>query len=153
MPCIPTRVKKSQSTFFYSICIAFSLPKEVNVAGSSRVTDDGIFNLFGRNLTELNPCSKTIKFMKMRSTGVRVNGVKHLLASAKKLQGVRGSTYDLLQVIGKWHNGGEPNRIYRSFGSGSVGSSNTEPNLSDDTNITLILWVQSCTSNRKAWFC
>ena len=101
MPCIPTRVKKSQSTFFL-FYIAFYLPKEVNVAGSSRVTDDGIFNLFGRNPTELNPCSKTIKFMKMRSTGVRVNGVKHLLASAKKLQGVRGSTYDLLQVIGKW---------------------------------------------------
>ena len=36
--------------------------------------------------------------MKMRSTGVRVNGVRHLLASAKNLQGVRCSTYDVLQV-------------------------------------------------------
>ena len=61
------------------------------------MTDQGIINLLGK-LDKQNPCAKSIRFMKMRSTRVRVNGVQHLFTLAKKLQGVRCSNYDVLQV-------------------------------------------------------
>lgn len=54
------------------------------------MTDQGIAQLFGYvNFDEKprNNCAKTLKFMKMRSTGVRVFGVRILLYCAVKLQG------------------------------------------------------------------
>lgn len=86
--------------------------QEINVTGSPRVTDQGIAFLFGiytglkagfdysaiqpQDLTE---CSKSLRFMKMRSSGVRVQGVRCLLHCARALQGVRCSSYDVLQAL------------------------------------------------------
>ena len=53
----------------------------------------------GLNEEPSNHCSKTLKFMKMRSTGVRVSGVRALLYAATNLQGIRCSNYDVLQAL------------------------------------------------------
>ena len=37
----------------------------------------------------LRPLTKSLRFVKMRSTGVRVQGVRLLLKFAKKLEGIR----------------------------------------------------------------
>ena len=47
---------------------------------------------------KLNRCAHSLRFAKMRSTGVRVRGVRALLAHAAALEGVRCSNYDVLQV-------------------------------------------------------
>ena len=47
-----------------------------------------------------NPCSKSLIFMKMRSTGIRVVGVRILLFCAVNLQGVRCSSYDVIKALG-----------------------------------------------------
>ncbi len=76
------------------------------------MTDQGIAYLFGIydnirlksfdfsviNLNELNPCARSLKFMKCRSTGVRVQGIRCLMHCASSLQGVRSTAYDALQV-------------------------------------------------------
>ena len=66
------------------------------------MSDHGIANLFGyAGLDQVpkNHCSNSLKFMKMRSTGVRVTGVRILLFCAVNLQGVRCSSYDVLQAL------------------------------------------------------
>lgn len=66
------------------------------------MTDEGIADLFSfkrDNIIGLNNCSRTLRFMKMRSTGVRIGGVRILLRCAKNLQGVRCSIYDVLQAL------------------------------------------------------
>ena len=47
---------------------------------------------------KLNGCARSLRFAKMRSTGVRAGGVRALLAHAAALEGVRCSNYDVLQV-------------------------------------------------------
>ena len=47
---------------------------------------------------KLNECARSLRFAKMRSTGVRAGGVRALLAHAAALEGVRCSNYDVLQV-------------------------------------------------------
>lgn len=47
---------------------------------------------------KLNLCAHSLRFAKMRSTGVRAGGVRALLAHATALEGVRCSNYDVLQV-------------------------------------------------------
>ena len=74
------------------------------MTGSTKVSDEGITKLFGYQSLDqasqtLNPVSKSLHFMKMRSTGVRVIGVRTLLHCAKNLQGVRCSSYDVLQAL------------------------------------------------------
>ena len=83
--------KVSIITFF-----SFTL-QEVNVTGSSKVTDQGVINLLG-TLQNENPCASSLRFAKMKATKVRVNGVRHLLNIAKNLQGIRCSNFDVLQV-------------------------------------------------------
>ena len=94
---------------FFSFCLFF---QELNVTGSHQVTDEGIAWFFGlydevRNVdglmeadlsSVLTGCHKTLRFIKMRSTGVRVQGVRILLLCAKVLQGIRCTSYDVLQV-------------------------------------------------------
>ena len=67
------------------------------------MTDEGISKLFNYKSIDqtepLNPVAKSLKFMKMRSTGVRVKGVRTLLHCAQHLQGVRCSSYDVLQAL------------------------------------------------------
>ena len=64
--------------------------QEINISGSNQVSDQGISNLFGYTGLDQEPknqCSKSLKYMKMRSTGVRVLGVRILLFCAVNLQG------------------------------------------------------------------
>ena len=72
--------------------------QELNVTGSSRVTDEGIFNLIG-SPEKLNDCCRNLKFVKLRSTGVRIPGIRHLLRYAAALEGIRCSAYDVLQAL------------------------------------------------------
>jgi len=72
--------------------------QEVNVTGSSKVTDQGVINLLG-TLQNENPCASSLRFAKMKATKVRVNGVRHLLNIAKNLQGIRCSNFDVLQAL------------------------------------------------------
>ena len=82
--------------------------QEFNVTGSSRVNDEGILAFLGlasfpnsgefTDPSALNPVASSLMFAKMRSTGVRVAGVRLLLSFATSLQGLRCSNYDVLQV-------------------------------------------------------
>ena len=78
------------------------LLQEFNITGSTRVNDEGILAFLGLDgeATEasLNPSARSLKFVKMRSTGVRMGGVRALMAHASSLEGVRCSNYDVLQV-------------------------------------------------------
>ena len=68
------------------------------------MSDQGMTNLFGYaglDQEPKNPCSKSLKYMKMRSTGVRVAGVLILLFCAVNLQGVRCSSYDVIKALGQ----------------------------------------------------
>ena len=47
----------------------------------------------------LSGCCKTLRFVKMRSTGVRVPGLKILFNYAKYLEGVRCNSYDVLLAL------------------------------------------------------
>ena len=47
----------------------------------------------------LNPCCKTLRLVKMRSTGVRVPGLRILFNFAKNLEGVRCNSYDVLRAL------------------------------------------------------
>ena len=73
------------------------------MSGSKKVSDQGMINLFGYagpDQEPKNPCSKSLIFMKMRSTGIRVVGVRILLFCAVNLQGVRCSSYDVIKALG-----------------------------------------------------
>ena len=76
------------------------------MTGSTRVTDEGILSFLGldpsasaEECPNLNPVSRSLRFAKMRSTGVRVVGVRSLLTHAQHLQGLRCSTIDVLQAL------------------------------------------------------
>ena len=60
-----------------------------------------LFGYAGLDQEPKNPCSKSLKYMKMRSTGVRVAGVRILLFCAVNLQGVRCSSYDVIKALGQ----------------------------------------------------
>ena len=47
----------------------------------------------------LNHCCESLRFVKMRSTGVRVPGIKILFNYAKNLEGVRCNSYDVLHAL------------------------------------------------------
>ena len=47
----------------------------------------------------INPCCKTLRLAKLRSTGVRVPGLKILFNYAKYLEGVRCNSYDVLRAL------------------------------------------------------
>ena len=47
----------------------------------------------------LNPCCKTLRLVKMRSTGVRVPGLRILFNCATELEGVRCNSYDVLRAL------------------------------------------------------
>ena len=59
-----------------------------------------LFGYAGPDQEPKNPCSKSLIFMKMRSTGIRVVGVRILLFCAVNLQGVRCSSYDVIKALG-----------------------------------------------------
>ena len=47
----------------------------------------------------LNACCKTLRLMKLRSTGVRVPGLRILFNNAKYLEGVRCNSNDVLRAL------------------------------------------------------
>ena len=82
--------------------IMLSYFQEINISGSNQVSDQGISNLFGYTGLDHEPknqCSKSLKYMKMRSTGVRVLGVRILLFCAVNLQGRVKSIMKFRQIF------------------------------------------------------
>lgn len=65
--------------------------QEVNISGSNKVTDQGIANFLGFKSFDMQAstshCCQTLKFVKMRSTGVRFYGVRILFHCCKVLEG------------------------------------------------------------------
>ena len=47
----------------------------------------------------LNPCCKTLRLVKMRSTGVRIPGIRILFSYATHLEGIRCNSYDVLRAL------------------------------------------------------
>ena len=48
---------------------------------------------------DLNPCCNSLRLVKLRSTGVRVPGLRILFNFAKHLEGVRCNSYDVLRAL------------------------------------------------------
>eukprot|EP00095_Tigriopus_kingsejongensis_P011154 maker-scaffold259_size234575-snap-gene-0.10 protein:Tk11154 transcript:maker-scaffold259_size234575-snap-gene-0.10-mRNA-1 annotation:"PREDICTED: uncharacterized protein LOC662936" len=81
------------------------LLQEINVSGSQRVNDVGLASLLGIHHSDLsgfqepNALAQSLRFAKLRSTGVRVMGIRFLFQYAKNLEGIRCSTNDVLQAM------------------------------------------------------
>eukprot|EP00094_Tigriopus_californicus_P005552 TCALIF_05349-PA protein Name:"Protein of unknown function" AED:0.27 eAED:0.27 QI:0/0/0/0.4/1/1/5/0/469 len=81
------------------------LLQEINVTGSQRVNDLGVAALLGIDHSDLsgsqkaNPLAGNLRFAKLRSTGVRVMGIRFLFQYAIALEGIRCSSHDVLQAI------------------------------------------------------
>lgn len=81
------------------------LLQEINVTGSQRVNDLGLAALLGVDHSDLsgfqkaNSLAGNLRFAKLRSTGVRVMGIRFLFQYATALEGIRCSSYDVLQAI------------------------------------------------------
>ncbi len=80
----------------FKLCSEF---QELNVTGSAGVTDKGLEALLVSDDSKSTSLCESLKFVKMRSTGVRVAGVRILFARAKNLLGVRCSSLDVLQAL------------------------------------------------------
>ena len=64
------------------------------------MTDDGVFRLlFNQDNNHLNPCHKTIKFVKLRGTRVRKDGILTMFINCLKLEGIRCKAMDVLQAL------------------------------------------------------
>ena len=64
------------------------------------MTDIGITNLlFNQDDLSYNACQKTLRFVKLRGTRVRKDGIQALLKNCVSLEGVRCNIMDVLQAL------------------------------------------------------
>ena len=73
--------------------------REINMACSTGVTDDGIMRMLLGAGDTLRPCHKTLTHVKLRGTRVRRGGIRLLLKYCLSLQGVRCNIMDVLHAL------------------------------------------------------
>ena len=63
--------------------------QELNVTGSSGVTDDGVDRFLGKDSSPNLGVRSSLRLAKLRSTGVRSRGVRAIIRHCTELRGIR----------------------------------------------------------------